>query len=296
MSFWTDLLGLPHEIKQVDVKGVNTRVLRAGRGEAVVFLHGISGHFECFVPVVKAHAERYEVHALDMLGHGYTDTIAEPLTVDRLAQHVVDYLDVAGLDKVHLVGLSLGGWTAAWIAAHFPERIRSTVLIAAAGDPQAGPGGDASMGEMLKKMTRAGVLSNDKEDTRKRLRAVVNDPKKLAEEMVDVRYDVYHRPSFAAALDSLLALTDRDTYLRWSLTPDLLARIQSEVLVVYGDNDKGEGVSEGRFLVDGIARVKRVIFMKAGHWPPYERPAEYAQVALAFLDGGLAAVTSGAVD
>jgi 2-hydroxy-6-oxonona-2,4-dienedioate hydrolase len=149
---------------------------------------------------------------------------------------------------------------------------------------------------MLKKMTRAGVLSNDKEDTRKRLRAVVNNPDKLAEEMVDVRYAVYHRPTFAAALDSLLALTDRDTYLRWSLTPEILAKIRSEVLVIYGDNDKGEGVSEGRFLVDGVERVKSVIFMGAGHWPPYERPAEYAQVALAFLDGGLAAVTSGTVE
>lgn len=290
MSNWNDLLGLPFEVKQVNANGHSTRVLHAGAGEPVVFLHGISGHLECFIPIVKAHAARYDVHAIDMLGHGFTDTIKEPLTIDRLAQHVIDYLDAAGLKKVHLVGLSLGGWTAGWVAAHWPERILSTTLIAAAGDPKAGPAGDPKMGELLRKMTAAGVLSPDKEVTRKRLSMVVQDQSRLTDELVDTRFAVYQRPSFVAALDSLLVLTDVEPYVKWSLTPEVLAKIQSEVLIVYGDNDKGEGVSEGKFLRDGIKRVKSVIFKKAGHWPPYERPADYSKLSLAFLSGGLAAV------
>lgn len=295
MTFWTDLLGVPHEIKHVDVKGVGTRVLRAGSGTPVVFLHGVSGHLECFVPIVKAHAERYEVHALDMLGHGYTDSVPGPLTADRLANHVRDYLDVAGLDKIHLVGLSLGGWTAAWFAAHFPERVLTTTLIAAAGDPNGGPAVDPGIGEMIRKMTRAGVLSNDKEDTRKRLQMVVNDPGKLSEELVDTRFAIYRRPSFIAALEDLLAMTHPDEYRRWMLTPEILARITSPVLVVHGDNDKGEGVTEGKFLRDGVKKVKSVIFMKTGHWPPYERPEEYTRLSLAFLEHGLSGVTEDVV-
>ena len=295
MTFWNELLGVAFEMTYVSAMGVRTRALRAGKGEPVVFLHGISGHLETFLPVIRSHAERYAVHAIDMLGHGFTDKISDPLTIGRLTQHVIDYLDAAGLERVHLVGLSLGGWTAAWLAAHHPDRIKTLTLIAAAGDPDAGPAGDPKMGEMLRNATRAGVLSTDKALTRKRLEMVVVRPDHVPDELVDARFTVYRQPAFIAALDSLVALTHRDEYLRWALTRAVLAKITSEVLVVWGDNDKGEGVSEGRYLVEGLARNKRVIFMNAGHWPPFERPAEYSAVALAFLAGGLAAVSAGTV-
>lgn len=81
MSIWTDLAGVDHAVRFVNAGGVRTRALQAGTGEAVVFLHGTSGHLEAFVRNIPAHAERYACHAIDMLGHGYTDGVDEPYRI-----------------------------------------------------------------------------------------------------------------------------------------------------------------------------------------------------------------------
>lgn len=298
MTFWTDLLGVPFEIRYVDAGGTPTRALRAGfSGEPIVFLHGISGHLEGFVPVVAAHAEAFDVHLIDMIGNGYTGPLPGPMTAQILADHIVRYLDAVGLEKAHIVGLSMGGWAGAWLAAHYPERVLSLTLIAAAGDPESKPAKDPKFGEWLRDSTRAGVLTNDIGATRKRLEMVISNPGQLSDELVDIRYAIYHRPEFIAGLEDLLGMTDPETVTRWSLTPEVLSKITCETLVVWGEDDIAAAPDGalGKFLTDGIKATKLVVFTKTGHWIPYERPADFSRVSVAFLKGGLAAVDAGTV-
>lgn len=133
MTIWTDLAGTAFEVSYAPVNGARTRVLRAGSGEPVVMLHGTSGHLEAFVRNVPAFAEHFEVHALDMLGHGYTDNPGGDLRIPRYVQHVLDYLDSRGIEKAHFVGESLGGWVAGRLAADRPERVGRLVLVAPGG-------------------------------------------------------------------------------------------------------------------------------------------------------------------
>jgi len=88
MTYWTQLLGHPYKIEQIDVGGISTRVMTLGAGEPIIFLHGISGHLEAFVPVAPHLANDYELHLIDMLGHGWTDKPDEPITMANMASHV----------------------------------------------------------------------------------------------------------------------------------------------------------------------------------------------------------------
>ena len=142
MTAWLDLMRTPHQVTWVDAGGTPTRELRAGpvvggtasQAEPVVMLHGTSGHLEAFTRTVPAHAEAgYDVRAIDMLGHGWTGNRGVKQEIPRYVEHLVDYLDAAGLDRVHLVGESLGGWVAAWLATESPERVGSLQLLAAGG-------------------------------------------------------------------------------------------------------------------------------------------------------------------
>ena len=86
MSIWTDLTPLPHCLEYVDAAGISTRTLRAGNpgAQAVVFLHGTSGHLEAFSRNISAHAE-YDLHALDMLAAnvgGLRSVISEVVPLD----------------------------------------------------------------------------------------------------------------------------------------------------------------------------------------------------------------------
>ncbi len=289
MTFWTDTLGMAFEIKFVDAGGTRTRTMIAGHGEPIVFLHGISGHLEAYVSSARAFVDAgFQVHLIDQIGQGYTDKLTEPMTAKIMADHVIRYMDAVRLPKAHLTGLSLGGWTAAWVAAHYPERVISTQLLSAAGDPGSKPATDPKIGEWLRKSTRDGVLG-DWEATKKRLLTVVTDATKLTDELVDVRHAIYKQPSFIAGLDNLLGMTSPETFIPWALTKEVLAKIQCEVLVIWGENDFAMGDGP-KWLLEGIKKVKLVTFTGNGHWPQFENPTAYAQVAIAFLKGGLANV------
>src|SRR6478609_2261618 len=112
-TIWNELAGLDFQMTTVDAAGVPTRSLQTGRGEPVLFLHGTSGHLEAFMRNVKPHAESYAVHAIDMLGHGYTGKPDFRYEIPRYRDPLLAYPAARGIQRAHIGGESLGGWVGA---------------------------------------------------------------------------------------------------------------------------------------------------------------------------------------
>ncbi len=286
MTIWTELTGTDFCVRTVDAGGVPTRALLAGPvdGEPVVMLHGTSGHLEAFVRNVPAHARAgFRVHAVDMLGHGYTGNRGVPQEIPRYVEHLVDYLDAQGIGRVHLVGESLGGWVAAWLASEDPGRVASLQLLAAGGTRA-----DPEVMERIRSSTRQAVLTDDVELTRRRLLLLMHDPADVSEELVQVRHAIYHSPPFVENLDRLLCLQDMEVRQRNLLTPERLARIQAPTLVVWGNENPFGDVPEARALADAVPDAELTLYPECGHWPQHEHAAEYDELSLRFLAGHLA--------
>jgi 2-hydroxy-6-oxonona-2,4-dienedioate hydrolase len=283
MTFWEDLMTVPHELRFVDVDGVRTRVLHAGSGTPLILLHGISGHLETYIPVLEALSAEFDVHAIDMLAHGFTGKPGGDYPVSRLAAHVIGYLDAIGAEKAHILGLSQGGWTAAFLAAEHPERVERLTLVVNVGNPHMPI---EELGALLAETTNKAVFSDDREDTRTRIGTVISDKTKLTDEMVDIRFRIYQQPGLRAAMPGILASTEPAVYRRDSLTPARLASITAETLIVWSEDDPS-GANGGDYYRDNIADAKLVVFRDVGHWPPYERPDEFAKLVIPFLLEGL---------
>ena len=73
-------------------------------------------------------AADFRVTAYDMVGHGWSDLPDRPYTIDVLADHLTGLMDELDIGAAHLSGESLGGWVAAWAAAHHPDRVSRLVL------------------------------------------------------------------------------------------------------------------------------------------------------------------------
>jgi pimeloyl-ACP methyl ester carboxylesterase len=117
--------------REIGINGVKTVVYTAGHGDPVVYLHG-SGTFIGF-----AFARRWiDTHRVIIPYHpGYGES-GDDTSIDSIQDHVLHYLDLfdaLGLERLNLVGSSLGGWIAAEIALMQPQRFEKLVLVAPGG-------------------------------------------------------------------------------------------------------------------------------------------------------------------
>ena len=118
----------------VEVGAGTLRYLRQGEGgDAVLLLHGFGGDLNNWLFAAPALAEGHTVYALELPGHGGSSKDVGPGDVDFLVDAVQQFLDSLELERVHLVGHSLGGLVAASAALRDPARALSLTLVASAG-------------------------------------------------------------------------------------------------------------------------------------------------------------------
>jgi 2-hydroxy-6-oxonona-2,4-dienedioate hydrolase len=277
-TIWTELAGTDFRVTTVDAGGVPTRSLRAGAGEPVIFLHGTSGHLEAFARNIGAHASRYSCHAIDMLGHGYTGKPDFPYEIPRYRDHLLAYLDAAGIDKAHIVGESLGGWVGARTAIDAPERVASLQLLCAGGTVA-----NPTVMARIRTSTREAVARDEIELTRARMRLLMADPADATEELVAVRHAIYHQADFVRNIDNLLCLQDMEVRLRNVLRPEDLAQIAVPTLIVWGRNNPFGEVPEAAAMHDAIGASELALFDDCGHWPQHEQAERYNALSLDFL-------------
>jgi len=124
----------PHstEPDSVDVRGLAVAYRRKGTGPPTVFLHG-AGSTRMWLPFYERMSQSVDFLAPEHPGFGDTPLPDWLDGFDDLVLHYRDLLDAFGLDRVHLIGFSFGGWVAANLAIFYPHRLRSLTLIAPAG-------------------------------------------------------------------------------------------------------------------------------------------------------------------
>ena len=125
---------MPHVEEMVTVAGAQIRLLRGGRAGAppLVFLHGAGGHTG-WMAFLDELARDFAVYAPEHPGFGRSDDPPWLDEIGDLAYFYLDFLETLGLDRVHLVGTSFGGWIAAELAVRNQARLASLTLVGAVG-------------------------------------------------------------------------------------------------------------------------------------------------------------------
>ncbi|TWT34193.1 alpha/beta fold hydrolase [Blastopirellula retiformator] len=125
-----------------DSDGVKIRYVEQGYGEPVVLMHGFTRNIEhgwVNYKLLDHLSELYRVIAMDARGHGKSDKPHEDVYGRQMYADVARLLDHLKIESANLVGYSMGGRMALNATIHYPERVRSTLLLAAG----AGRPGDA---------------------------------------------------------------------------------------------------------------------------------------------------------
>jgi pimeloyl-ACP methyl ester carboxylesterase len=241
---------------------VQSRVLSAGSGDPVVFLHGAGGL--AWTPLLEALAERYAVHAPEHPGANQTD-LAHLRDQWDLVLYYDDLLDALGLDTTALVGHSFGGMVAAELAANSRRRISKLVLIAPIGFWR----DDAPIAD-LAGISPQRLLELTLHDPSSPLAATMsppkNDPQALFENAVRM----------ASILHFIWPLPDKGLKRR-------IHRITAPTLLLWGAGDQLVPPVYAEEFTSRLSDSQVEIIDAAGHLPHLEQPVATAQQVLKFL-------------
>jgi pimeloyl-ACP methyl ester carboxylesterase len=252
----------------VEVRGLRVFAITMGRGRDVVLIHGNGASTYSWRHALEPLATRYRVHALDLPGYGFSDKPDDGrYDAAWLEDHLVGYLDAAGVQRAVLVGNSMGGEVATEAAVRDPARVAALVLLGAGGLPQARADGVPLslrmltwpvIGPALQRLPIRGRVAA-------RLREAVYDPATLSEADIDVYYAAF---ASAGGGNAFLARLRAEPVDR----SGSVSTIAAPTLVITGDTDRLVPPATARRYHELIRGSELLVLEHTGHLPQEERP------------------------
>lgn len=236
---------------------------------ALVMLNSLGSDHAVWEPVMRGLARHFRVIRLDARGHGASDAPAGDYTLERLGRDVLAVADAAGAQRFHLLGLSLGGMTAMWIAGTHPARIDRLVLTntSATSEPK-------GIGERIAAVRAQGMPA-------------VADA--VLARWFTPRFTSRRTGHQASVRETLLSIDPvgyagccaaiRDM----ALTP-LLPRITAPTLVITGRFDASTPPEQGRRIAQTIPRA-HCLELPTAHFSHSEQPGRFVDWVVRFLQG-----------
>ncbi len=251
---------------------VRLHYVEQGQGPAVVFLHGLGSSAADWQWQIPVFAQHYRALAPDLRGHGQSAAPGQPLTIPRMAADIAAWLERLSAGPAHVVGLSLGGCVAQWLALHYPAHVRSLTLVNTFARLR--PAGWQGAGRLLR---RAWLLCFAPMPATAAYIAAGLFPKP---EQTDYRTAATaslgqnSRRTYFAAIGALLAFDTRRQ----------LPALRCPTLVVAGDRDTTVGLAAKAELQRLIPGARLVVVADSGHATPYDQMGIFNQAVLEFIE------------
>ncbi len=257
---------MAYQETMLEVRGLKIQLLQGGTGKPLLYLHSAGGEV-VWLPFFEALSQHFTLYVPAHPGFGRSEGLEKMDSMEDWVFHYMDLIDSLGLEGVHVVGLSLGGWLAAELATHYAHRLGRLVLIDAVGlRVEGAPVPD--------------IFAATAEETR---RLVFFDPdSELAKSFIPDNPPMELLEMVLRAREAA-ARIGWNPYLHNPKLPQRLHRIALPTLILWGDSDRLVPLEHGRAYQRGIAGSRLTLVERCGHAPPLERPQETAKLVVDFL-------------
>jgi len=266
--------------KSIDVNGTSFAYREAGKtgGVPVVLLHHLTAMLDDWDPaVVDGLAARHHVIAFDNRGVGRSGG-STPASVEAMARDAIAFIRALGLNKVDLLGFSLGGFVAQVIAQEQPDLVRKLII---AGSGPAGGEGISNMGAVLQDAVAKASAAG--KHPKHFLFFSQTDNGQAAANSFLARLNGRTEDRDAAVSNETIHAQLTAIHAWGQAAPSRLSEIRHPVLVVNGDDDLMAPTVNSFELAFGLPDAQLSIFPDAGHGSIFQYHAVFVQQALDFL-------------
>ncbi len=248
--------------REIEVDGLRLRYLELGEGASVpvLLLHGFGGDLNTWMFTQPALAEGRRVIALDLPGHGGSTKEVRRPDADALVGIVGQAADALGIERMHLVGHSMGGGIAISFAVRQPERVATLSLIAPA---SLGPEVNAAFIDGFVRLSR-------RREAVEMLSQLVHDPALVSRAMVEEVLRYKRLDGVSAALTAIAAEWFPEGRQRADRAA-AVAELRLPVQIIWGRDDRIIPVAHAEALA---TQVPVQILERTGHLPHMERAGE----------------------
>lgn len=243
-----------------------------GTGIPVLFAHAFPLNRTMWAPNVSALVDRCRCVAMDFRGFGET-TLTPPYSMEQYADDLAHLLDVLHIEKVVVVGCSMGGYVSFAFWRRHRDRVRALVLA------DTRPGADSE--ETVVRRRQLIELARTEGSTAVANAQIASIVGKTTREKQPDTYDAVHRMMAQAPADGIIGALEA-----MMSRPDstaLLATIDVPTLIVVGDEDVPTPPKEARAMHEKLPGSTLEVIAGAGHLSNLERPAAFNHVLTEFL-------------
>jgi hydrolase, alpha/beta domain protein len=266
------------KIQTLSVEGMRTAYRRIGTSEGtpILFLNHLAANMDGADPMLlDALAEHFPVIAFDYQGIGRSGGEA-PLSVEQMARETITFVRGLGHTRVHLLGLSLGGFVAQAMLRLAPELISSVILAGT------GPAGDAGIARVPRityyDMLRGALM---RRDARYYLFFPQTKEARLRGESFIARTKGFLDPDQPTKVKTLRR--QLRAVVAWAKSaPQDLSEVSQRVWVVNGDHDRMVPTSGSYDMARRLPHATLTIYEGAGHGAIFQEPDRFIQQATAF--------------
>ena len=261
----------------------------AGSGPALLLIHGIGEDSTTWEPVHAKLAQRFTVIAPDLLGHGESDKPRADYSLAAFANGMRDLLAVLDIDRVTVVGHSLGGGIAMQFAYQYPQLVERLVLVGSGGITKdvifplrlvAMPMGSEALA-MLRVPGAAAALQ-----LFGRTAGTVLGFTRLARDLPEgtrVLARLREPAALSAFTQTLRAVVDGRGQKISVLDRSYLLQ-SMPVQLIWGEDDLVIPVSHARIAHEAIPNSRLEIFKNSGHMPYQDQPDRFVEIIERFVD------------
>jgi 3-oxoadipate enol-lactonase len=258
-------------VPMVEVRGTELHYERAGSGEPLLLIQGMSGtHVSWGEPFKEALEESFDVVAFDNRGIGLSARISEPFTIAEMAEDTAELLERLEIESAHVVGISMGGMIAQELALAHPGRLRSLTL----GCTYCGGEVSRLMPQESVEKLAAGMASGDRDQA------------------IRAGYEINLSPTFRADEDAYAAFHEMATSVPAAKqvielqaqaifghdTSGRLGEISTPTLIIHGTVDGVLPFPNGEQIASLMPSARFEVLEDVGHMFWWEQPQRSAEL------------------